>query len=275
MKDIFYILAVVFILFGCEEKPVVIPEFETIETGKVVLVEELTGVECPNCPAGSARLASVQLMFPKNMVLVAIHGIDLTKPLEESKYDFRNQDASDLEVFLKKFLGKPSAYFNRVRFDELGEDWGNAFIGQWEGYIRRELEKEQVLSLSITKEYDFETRQLSITVGALPLKTMNGEFKLSVLLTESDIEDAQDDQFTVLEDYIHNHVLRDVITTFNGDFFANTLTENEVVSKKYTYTIPDEDGLWVPTNLEIVAFVAKTDGESEEVLQAGQVHLLD
>ena len=30
----------------------------------------------------------------------------MTKPLAESKYDFRNQDAIDLENFLKPYLGK-------------------------------------------------------------------------------------------------------------------------------------------------------------------------
>ena len=276
MKNIFYLIVFFFIFSSCEEVPVVIPEFSFIESGKVILVEELTGIRCPNCPAGSARLAAIKGLFPDNMVLIAIHGIELTKPLNESKYDFRNQDAKDLEVFLKIFLGKPSAYFNRIKFEELGNTWGNPVSGQWQGYIERELQKEQLITLSITKDYDPEARQLTVTVAALPLETLFGEFKINLMLTESDIEDAQEDQQVIIEDYIHNHVLRKAITKFDGDFFTDKLIKNELQKKTYSFTLPvDEQGLWIPENIEIVAFISSTEGVSEEVLQAAEVKLID
>ncbi len=276
MKNLLYLLAIIFMVSSCEEKMVVIPEFEAIETGKVVFVEELTGVRCPNCPAGSERLKSIQTLYPDNVVVVAIHGIDLAKPLDESRYDFRNDDAADLEIFLKEWLGKPSAYFNRVRFEELGEIWGNPASGQWQGYIERELEKEQVIDLSMTKSYNQETRELEITIGALPLVDLDGEFKVTIMLTESGIVDAQDDQNSIILDYVHNHVLMDVITNFDGDAFANALVKNQPVAKTYVYTIPDDgSGLWNVENLEIAAFVANTEGESEEILQGAYSLLLD
>ena len=258
MKNIIYLLVVVFMMISCEEKMVVIPEFEPIDTGKVVYVEELTGVRCPNCPAGSARLESIQHLDPDNVVIVGIHGIDLAKPLDESKYDFRNEDAADLEIFLKDWLGKPSAYFNRERFEE------------------RELEKPQVMEVTIIKSFDPITRVLDVTVAALPLEDLSGEFKVSIMLTESEIIDAQDDQNQVLDEYEHNHVLRDVITKFDGDTFASQLTKGQAQTKNYTYTIPDDGtGLWVPEHIEIVAFIANAEGESEEVLQAAKAHLVD
>ena len=276
MKNIIFLLVIIFITTSCEEKMVIIPEFEPIETGKVVFVEELTGVRCPNCPAGSERLKSIQTLYPDNVVVVAIHGIDLAKPLDESLYDFRNDDAADLEIFLKEWLGKPSAYFNRVRFEELGEIWGNPASGQWQGYVERELEKEQVIDLSIIKSYDPSTRELEVTIGALPLEDLSGEFKVTIMLTESGIIDAQDDQNSIILDYEHNHVLMDVITKFDGDAFADVLVKNQPVAKTYVYTIPDDgSGLWNVENLEIAAFVANTEGESEEILQGGYSALLD
>lgn len=276
MKKIIFILCSVFLFNACEEKPVVIPEFIPIQSGKVVLVEELTGVRCPNCPAGSERLASIESLYPDNIVVVGIHGTDLTKPLDISKYDFRNQDAIDLENFLKPYLGKPAAYFNRVFFEELAGDWGNSFNGQWLGYFERELEKPQVIELSITKSYNPSIRQLEVTVGALALEELNGEFKLTIMLTESNIVDAQDDQNIIIEDYVHKHILRDIITSFDGDQFADKLEKNKPVARTYVYTVPEDDsGLWVEENVEIVAFIANTEGESEEVLQAGKSYLMD
>jgi hypothetical protein len=281
MKNIIYLVVFTFILISCEEKMVVIPQIEIIETGKVVYVEDLTGVKCPNCPAASERLKSIHANYPNNMVVVGIHGINNASPLPESKYDFRVQDAVDLEIFLRDFLGKPSAYFNRVKFEELTAEniWGNPFIGTWEGYVEGELSKPQVMNVTITKTFDEETRELDIVVGVLPFEDMTGEFKLTVLLTESDIEDAQEDQITIIEDYIHDHVLMDVITKYDGDAFGSSFEKNVVQTRNYKYTIPTEleglEGLLRPEHLEVIAFIANTDGESEEVLQAASVHLLD
>lgn len=274
MKNILLLFGIILFFSACEEKMVIIPDFEPIQSGRVVLVEELTGVRCPNCPAGSERLASISTLYPDNIVIVGVHGTDLTKPLDESKYDFRNDDAIELENFLKPYLGKPAAYFNRRFYDELGGDWGNSFNGQWQGYFEDELEKPQTLEVSITKTYNPETRKLDITVGALPLVDLDGEFKVTIMLTESEIEDAQDDQNTIIEEYVHNHVLRKIITNFDGDQFANTLEKNKPVAKTYVYTVPEDDsGLWNEDHIEVVAFIANTEGESEEVLQAAKTYL--
>ncbi len=276
MKNIIILFSLIIFCSACEERMVEIPVFVPPTTGKVVLVEELTGVKCPNCPAGSERLAAILELFPENLVVIGIHGGILTEPLSESRYDFRNEDSEELDNFLQPYLGKPSAYFNRVQFEEWGEIWGNPANGQWQGYVERELEKPQVMELSITRTYDPATRLLELNIAALALEDLDGEFKLTIMLTESEIEDAQDNQNAIIEDYIHNHVLRDIVTNFNGDAFADRLEKNKVVSRKYNYTIPENDGgLWNDDHIEVVAFIANTEGESEEVLQAAQTHLKD
>lgn len=275
MKNILVVFVISILFFGCEEIPVVIPEFEPITSGRVVLVEELTGVECSNCPAGAARLASIQADYPDNVVVVGIHGILLAKPLPDSKYDFRNEDATELEAWLGN-PPKPSAVVNRVRFEELFGDWSILLTSQWKGFIEQELEKEQEINLGITKEYDSETRELTITVSAIPLVDLSGDYKITVLLTEGEIIDPQLDPSTTIVDYEHNHVLREVITNTTGDFFANELEKNVSESKTYIFTLPDDgDGLWNPEHLEIVSFIANTEGVKEEVIQAAQVHVVD
>jgi len=276
MKKYLTLFGLILLFGACEEKEVIIPDPPQINTDKVVLVEELTGVRCPNCPAGAERIKSIELLYGDNMVVVAVHGTDLTKPLEESKYDFRNDDAIALENFLKPYLGKPAAYFNRVFFPELESDWGNSFSGQWQGYVEDELAKEPVIDLSIIKDYNPETRKLDITVGARALIDLEGEFKLTIMLTEGKIIDAQDDQTEIILDYEHNHVLREIITQFNGDFFADRLEVDNPIARNYSFTLPvTEDGLWNDEHIEVVAFIANTEGESEEVLQAAKTSLKD
>jgi hypothetical protein len=276
MKKILFLFSLLIFFSACEEQTVEIPEFVPPTTGRVVLVEELTGASCPNCPAGSERLASMLQKFPNNLVVVGIHGGFLSQPLSISKYDLRSDAGVFLDQFLQTYIGKPSAYFNRIKYEEWGEIWGNPVPGQWEGYLEDELERPQVLEISIAKSYNPDTRVLDITVGAVALEDLEGEFKLTIMLTESEIVDAQDDLVEIIEDYVHNHVLRDIITNFDGDVFAGKLEKDKAVTKKYTYTVPsDENGLWNDDHIEIVAFVANTEGESEEVLQVTQAHLKD
>lgn len=276
MKNIFILFSLIVFFSACEEKAIEIPVFVPPATGKVVLVEELTGASCPNCPAGSERLASMLQRFPDNLVVVGIHGGFLSEPLPISKYDLRSDAGVFLDQFLQDYIGKPSAYFNRIKYEEWGELWGNPVPGQWEGYVEEELDRPQLLEMSIAKSYNPDTRILDVTVGAVALEDLQGEFKLTIMLTESEIVDAQDDINKVIEDYVHNHVLRDIITNFDGDAFADKLEKDKSVTKRYTYTIPsDEGGLWNDDHIEVVAFVANTEGESEEVLQATQTHLKD
>jgi len=254
-----------------------IPIIDPPVTGKVMLVEELTGASCPNCPAGSARLESMLQTYEGNLVVVGIHGGFLADPLPSSKYDLRSDAGVFLDQFLKEYLGKPSAYFNRIKYNDIEGIWGNPVPGQWEGYVLDELEKPQVLEMSISKSYNPETRVLEITVGAVALEDdLEGDFKLTIMLTESGIIDAQDDISQVINDYEHNHVLRDIVTNFAGDAFANRLENGVSKTKKYTYTVPTDDtDLWNDEHMEIVAFIANTEGESEEVLQAAYAHLRD
>jgi hypothetical protein len=130
--------------------------------------------------------------------------------------------------------------------------------------------------LAITKSYNPATRLLEVTVRAFALEDINGEFKLTIMLTESKIIDAQDDQNEIILDYEHNHVLRDIITNFDGDQFADKFEKNIPVTKSYVYTVPSDDsGLWNEDHIEVVVFVANTEGSSEEILQAAQTHLKD
>ena len=92
---------------SCTEEGVMIPPFEEPDSKRVVLLEDLTGVQCPNCPKGAAAIEDILTKLPNNVVAVGVHGTFLTKPLPESKYDFRNPKSIALEEFLKPFWVSP------------------------------------------------------------------------------------------------------------------------------------------------------------------------
>jgi hypothetical protein len=243
----------------------------------VVLLEELTGASCPNCPAGAEELASLKTLYGDQIVIVGIHGDFQAWPTAESKYDFRHEDAEELELYLKPWQGKPAAAINRVQFDNqeffaVGKDlWGN--------FIDQELAKEHVVFLNLETEFDPENRNVTLRMDIIPLKDLDGNFRISLAVLENHIEDAQKDLVTVIEDYDFKHVLMDMITDPLGDPINADLKENEILNITYNYTLPlpenPEDLLWIPEHIEIVGFVHHGDTNNKEVLQAVKTSLID
>lgn len=270
------IIAVLTMLFlaGCNEKPIVIPNFVAPESDRVVLLEELTGVSCPNCPTGAAKVEDLLQLYSGQLVTLAVHGEFDAEPLEGySQYDFRSEEAKALEDYLKPFYGKPSAAINRVPNN--GGELGIIGVDTWGGYIEDELAKPHVLDLALSTEYDETTRELKINLGFLPLENLEGNYNFSVAIKESHIVDAQKNQTEIIPDFEHMHVFRKMLTDVKGDALGSDLMANEIINKSLTYTLPVDDNLWVVENCHVVAFVTRIEGDTKHVLQAAETAVLD
>jgi len=264
---IFSLLLCLFI--SCEEQMVIIPPpFEVPPTDRVVLIEEMTGVNCPNCPAGSAVLKQLIDGFPGQVVGVGIHGDLLTTPISGSTYDFRTDFSQQIEESFEIFA-KPCAVINRTEFP--GQN-GLAIYGQdsWITFVQDELAKEPKVNLFITSDLDEASRKAEIQVEVVGRENISDDLKVSVVITEGNIIDAQKDVSTVIEEYKHDHVLRTMLTNWNGNLLSNGIDIGEKQTASFSFDIPEEDGLWKFGDIEVVAFVTGADGT---VLQAGEVHL--
>jgi len=273
MKYLKYTFIIVLLsIISCEEQPVIIPEMTVPVTDKVVLLEELTGVRCPNCPKGVATVEAIQAQFPGKVISYGIHGNQLTKPHDDSKYDFRYPDAIELEETLKPFFGKPAAAINRKLFD--GEPFISSIaVDLWASFVEEELQKEQEVNIIIDVAYDESERSVDINVGVSTITNIPGDLNLHVSVTESHLIDPQDDINVTIPDFEHNHVLKEILTQLSGDNLGTDLNANDNVTRAYTYTIPDENnGEWIPDNMEVIVFVTSSDADGI-VLQAGSAHI--
>lgn len=275
MKYILSILCMSMFFFACEEVPVEIPKSDVSLSGKTVLLEDLTGVRCPNCPSGAKAIKGIVDKYPDNVISVAIHGSFLCRPIVkegyESKYDFRNDASAFLEEYLMPFPSKPAAYFNRVQKDP--NIFGNTQVGGvWLQRVEEELAKEQVIEIKASSKYDEATRTATINTGVIANKDLEGTFQLSIMVLENKIIDAQSDQDKIIKDYEHNHVLMDMVTEYAGDAIGSKLNQGTSLTKAYTYKVPESDGRWIPENMSFVIFVSDVS-ESKEVLQATEISL--
>lgn len=275
MKKLIFSLILFTILFSsCTEKEVIIPVYTPIETDKVVLIEELTGVECINCPDGAATIRSIEHNYEGKIITIAIHAGQLTEPLESSKYDLTCEDGIKLESSWS-YLGKPAAAINRVEFE--APDIPVSGYNSWQQYVETELDKENVINLNLSTNYNIETREISINLGIIPVVDMTGKFKLNIVLTESHIVDSQlRKNGSTDEEYEFDNVLRDMITSYDGEDIGSTFVKNSLISKSFKYTLPESDGLWIPENIRVVAFVTEgEDGPFSIVLNAAESHIIE
>jgi len=271
---IYIIIAIGLSFVSCEEICTPIPPRVEAEAGRVIIIEELTGVECVPCAAAAAILEDIIVQANGAVVAYGVHGRFQSDPLPENKYDFRNPDAAELEGYLVEF-GKPAAAINRSESSTGSFVWPTP--GGWQAPVDAELSKPHIANVIISSIYNNATRRVDIEVDVNAIQDIEGVINLVVAISESDLIDAQDSPDGVIPDFKHKHVLREMVTTILGDPVAIAgLSAGEAIdTKRYSYTIPAENnGEWIPKNMEITAFITAED-RNGEVLQAAQIHIIE
>lgn len=273
LARIIAICGVIFMI-SCEENRRVIEPF--VPSGnRVVLLEEFTGKGCTQCPKGSRELENLLTLFPDNLVAVSIHAGPFANPAsypELGPNDFRSPQAQDLFNLLSPVLFYPTGAVNRT----LVSGDMQLTLNQWASAITKELETEPAVELSIEDVYNAETRELQVTVSGIGKYSVTGDLRLAIMLVENNIVDPQNDIEAggngIVLDYVHKHVLRNMLTPANGESILSSISTGQTFSHTYTTTIPAE---WNSDNMEIVAFVSNLQGSSFPVLQATSVHMAE
>lgn len=264
----------VILITSCEENRKVIEPF--VPSGnRIVLIEEFTGKGCTQCPKGSRELENLLTLFPDNLVAVSIHAGPFANPAsypELGPNDLRSPQAQDLFNLLSPILFYPTGAVNRT----LVSGGMQLTLNQWASAISKQLETEPAVELSIEDVYNPETRELEVTVTGIGKYAVTGDLRLSIMLVENNIIDGQNDIEAggngVVLDYVHKHVLRDMLTSASGESILTSITTGETFSKTYTTTIPEQ---WNAQNMEVIAFISNVQGATFPVLQATSLHLAE
>ena len=272
MKYSYIILTTIAILFSsCEEKEVIIPKWEAPTGNKVVLVEELTGVRCTNCPTGNKKLQGLEEQYGDKLIVVGIHGSQLTQPVKDGDYDLKNEFSIAIEDYLQPFVGKPAAGIDRIAFES--PDFAISGYDLWPGYIEKAFKKEALIDLTLHSTWNEDTRAINLMVTLSPQKAdLPGVYKLSVMLVESEITTDQKGPSGLIEGYVHHNVLRTMLTNFDGDEVGISKDQYGITEQQYTHTLADEDGTWIADHMDIVVFI--TDKESKEIIQAKKIKVI-
>ena len=263
------LIASMFVVLGCQKTRVIEP---VVPAGdRVVLLEEFTGKGCTNCPKGSREIDNLLSIYDTNLVVVSIHAGFFANPLffPVGDYDMRTDEGEEIYSMLAPNSGYPSGVVDRVRVD------GRFQIGanQWASVIQSELEREPEVEFTVEHEYIPESRTVTVGINGRAKVDLSNEVRVSVMLTESGIVDAQDDFEAggIVDDYVHNHVLRTMGTPFNGEPVATNLPIAGTFEVAFDVAL---DSTWIPDNMEILVFCSENKGGGDfRVLQSAHVGL--
>ena len=260
---------VAFLQWGCKESPINIPEL-TVGDRKV-LVEELTGVRCTNCPDGARTLLSLQSAKGSDkLIIVSNHSAGVfSLPYNDSKYDFRSAEALSMSTYVGQATGFPTAAVNRVLPANAIDTYVGA--GQWASLVDQQLSKPNVVNMVLDARFDSLTRRVSLSIEVVPLVDLSEEHRITVLFTQDKMVDVQLDNGVKIKDYEHRHVLRGVASSPVGDIISQPFEAGKKITLQYTYTLPDT---WKEKDCSVVAFVHHGGTPNKEVLQVAEEHVV-
>ena len=248
---------------------------------RVVLIEEFTGVTCPTCPPGHVVLKKMDEDNPGRLAIMGIQliGNAQTRPYDhdgkKTLNDNRTQDGTDLGNGIYGTTSSiPVAGFDRTPQNGVIRPVRT----QWANFLPSRLIEPTKANIKLTSAYNSSSKQAIITVRVAYTSSVTNDQLLTVALLENEVVDAQELPAGGAEpvdmNYVHQHVLRDIITAPTGDAMLSNLptkSAGQVYERTIVYTLPTT--VLNPDNCRIVAFVATSDGTVKEVVQAAEVHL--
>ena len=271
--SLYYTLLLAIFFAACKEEPIVIPKLSGGNTTggnaieKKIFVEEYTGAGCVNCPDGAAILNDLQSnTYKDKLVLVSIHAGFFTKKSQlpkEAKLDLTTPKGNELQAFLGEPNGYPAAIFNRKIRDANTNSLVVESKDQWASLIQSEAKESAKVKITFKNGFDPVSRVLQINTQFEPTETLTGDYAYTIMLTENNITDAQKTPSGVKVDYVHRHVLRDILTAVQGNAISEKLTKGVVIGKSINYTLPTN---WKSKDCDVIVILHKT-GTSKEVLQ--------
>lgn len=223
-----------------------------------IMLEQFTSQSCTWCPLGGKFLKKLSEQRG-DIAWAAIHGN------MSSRDKFNNKQCDSIMSYMG-LSGFPSASYNRFFIPELlyGDDapdaiaYGCGYKEQYltqaaqqvSGYISAHAEAPSFVPVNITRSFNNETRELTVSVagqGVEGAASSLAGYGLFVYITEDGLKAYQTSGGA---NYIHDHTFRAALGTVLGNdikWNGNNYENN------YTYKVPAD---YVTSNMHIIAFVA-------------------
>ena len=257
---------------------------------KNVLLEDVSGVKCVNCPDATIIAKSIMAAFPGRAFTTVLHPnlnslssfvSPITKAGHESRFDFRTNDAKEILELCGIPGALPRGFINRRQF----ADQPNRFIGRTDWYVKceQEIQGTTPVNIDVTSEFEEAKQEGIAKIKFTYTAAVTTKQYFSIVLIEDSITDVQeynDPQTSTAKynnEYNHMFVLRDVVTFAQGDPVAKdtatSFVPGRVFEKEYKYTMNVSDKIKVnPKNAKLLVFVHE-GAPDLNILQVKQIRV--
>lgn len=229
--------------------------FQTFDYGfsrQMHLVEQFTSTGCTWCPVGSSNLQNLCNMRG-DVAWVGVHVL-FGSPVDP----FATAQNDSLQSY-QGIDGYPEGTFDRTM--GIGDPGclyavlSGATASTMSTFLDYVSETPSWATVNINSTFDEATRDAVITVDGKLVpgfdELMGGEGRLTVYITEDNLVAAQINQGTLVNNYVHNGVLRKALGSVKGVALKK---KGDAYCNEFTYTIPEE---WKAEDLNIVAFISR------------------
>lgn len=256
-------------IWGCEEEPPFIDLSEeqrvlrdtTYVTTNIpaaqdknVLLEDISGVNCVNCPDAAVKAEEIKARLGDGRVIVStmLPDKNLLPEFTDPKDIFTDLTLNQINQLLN-FIGPPSGLptgmINRG-------DYGNGItlpFPRWDGHVDDEISLTTDVNIELEQELSSDNQSLFVKIKVTYTDNPKDSLQnISLYLAENNIVGIQKGRSGIIDPYTFQHVVRDFATNAVGDPINAKLEKGRVVEREYKF---DLDPTWVPSNLEIIACV--------------------
>lgn len=276
-KWLFAVFAVWFV--SCEEEPPPIKFTEkplldttyqalapTAQTKKVLLAD-ITGVRCNNCPRAAETAKKIAEDNPNRVEVIALYPFagTLTFPWEGD--DTLNTTDAD-QIIGTKPSSLPTGMVDNVVYG------GSKLISEltWAVVVNQQLAKTTPLNIEIKSTWLNAEDKARLEVKAVANTSAEIDALWIIAVTEDDIIGKQSDSRLPSgynSEYQHNHVLRQVIGSPFGDPVFSGMVNAGMTREKHVF-IP-RNKKWNANNLHVMVWVM--DANTKEILHVESAKL--
>lgn len=271
---------------SCDEEPPPVrftdpekPLLDTVYNGiapapapKMILLMDVTGVNCSNCPKAATLAKNLQSANPGRINILALFPVSpgdaLTKPWPG--YDtLVTPEAEGIVSNLGSLTGLPTGIIDQIKFG------GSFFVPtpSWAGSVTDRLTATSPVNIDLVSKWLTAENKARLEIKANYHSNLPPSAKhlIYIGVTEDNIVGKQannDSASGYSYKYKFMHVLRKLMTPVTGD----TLKENPAPGKifeKHYYISPRYN--WKPDNLRAMVWIV--DAATKEILQSAEVKL--
>lgn len=214
-----------------------------------LLLEFSTGTWCGYCPCGDSIISHDILPVYPQTIVIAYHGGGGGDP-------FVNFNGSSI-ITLLSINAYPLAVFDRQSGPGLDFDynWPETTAVRYQ-----RAPNSQIDVMFVSKTYNTSTRELSATINSTALQNLTGQYKITYVLIENNIN-YQQNYYALCGTpgyhpaYIHYWVCRNMVNGATGENInSGNWNQNQTITKTVTTTL---EASWVASNCNLVVFVYK------------------